>query len=209
MARPSFRSASGSHVGAACTPGGACLPTTPNAQKAIRAGGQRSGRRAPRHPKKSDLWQHWRTRSRTTRADPGDPLHRAGRCVPLSYRERAEPQGDHAMKHAVMLAIGLACIGLPGSIAGIRLGDCHAETYAGEARYGKARHYRRPLEVTIYPRRRRVGGYSFGPSDVVNTYHRNPPPYADVRQTPGGPFDSGFFFDSAIGPHGGNSPYQH
>jgi len=30
-----------------------------------------------------------------------------------------------------------------------------------------------------------------------------------VRQTPGGPFDSGFFFDSAIGPHGGNSPYQH
>lgn len=28
------------------------------------------------------------------------------------------------------------------------------------------------------------------------------------RQTPGGPFDSGFFFDSGIGPNGGNSPYM-
>ncbi|MDH4983920.1 hypothetical protein [Hyphomicrobium sp. D-2] len=28
------------------------------------------------------------------------------------------------------------------------------------------------------------------------------------KQTPGGPFDSGFFFDSGIGPNGGNSPYM-
>ena len=27
-------------------------------------------------------------------------------------------------------------------------------------------------------------------------------------QTPGGPFDSGFFFDSGIRPNGGNSPYM-
>jgi len=32
-------------------------------------------------------------------------------------------------------------------------------------------------------------------------------PYIN-RQTPGGPFDSGFFFDSGIGPNGGNSPYM-
>jgi hypothetical protein len=29
------------------------------------------------------------------------------------------------------------------------------------------------------------------------------------RQTPGGPFDHGFFFDSAMGMRGGNAPYMH
>ena len=28
------------------------------------------------------------------------------------------------------------------------------------------------------------------------------------KQSQGGPFDSGFFFDSGIGPNGGNSPYM-
>ncbi|CAN1724357.1 conserved exported protein of unknown function [Hyphomicrobium sp. 1Nfss2.1] len=28
------------------------------------------------------------------------------------------------------------------------------------------------------------------------------------KQSPGGPFDSGFFFDSGIGPNGGDSPYM-
>lgn len=32
-------------------------------------------------------------------------------------------------------------------------------------------------------------------------------PYLN-RQSPGGPFDSGFFFDSGIGPNGGDSPYM-
>lgn len=63
--------------------------------------------------------------------------------------------------------------------------------------------------------RRRVGGYSYSASDVINTtggktwlggfnVFGDSPRYS---QSPGGPFDSGFFFDSAIGPHGGNSPY--
>src|SRR5262245_15943502 len=79
---------------------------------------------------------------------------------------------------------------------------------AASAGSARARYYRRrrPLEVTIYGRRRR-GGYSFGVPEVIGTYGRAPPPYADVRQTPSGPFDSGFFFDSGIAPHGGNSPY--
>jgi len=51
--------------------------------------------------------------------------------------------------------------------------------------------------------------YSYGRADVVSTYGESPPPWLDVRQTPGGPFDSGFFFDSGMGLHGGNSPYQH
>jgi hypothetical protein len=90
-----------------------------------------------------------------------------------------------------------------------------AERRAGVATYApsevaKARYYRkrRPLEVTIYGRRR-IGGYSFKGTDVVSTYGQSPPPWLDVRQTPGGPFDSGFFFDSGMGLHGGNSPYQH
>jgi hypothetical protein len=28
------------------------------------------------------------------------------------------------------------------------------------------------------------------------------------KQTPGGPFDSGFFFDSGLAPNGGDSPYM-
>jgi hypothetical protein len=63
---------------------------------------------------------------------------------------------------------------------------------------------------------RRGGYYSYNDSDVINVYggsrtqfgsinsYRDP--YAD-RQTTAGPFDHGFFFDSGIGPHGGDTPY--
>ena len=116
------------------------------------------------------------------------------------------------MKRSCILAIGGALALL------VSTGDTHAAQrhmsvinradYAGVA---KVRYYRKrgPLEVNIYTRRRRVGGYSYRTTDVVSTHGRSPPPYMDVRQSPGGPFDSGFFFDSGIGPHGGNSPYFH
>ena len=75
----------------------------------------------------------------------------------------------------------------------------------------KACAYRRkrpPLEIDIYAQRRRPGGYSYRVPDITSTYNgRNPPPYAHVRQTPSGPFDSGFFFDSGIGPRAGDAPY--
>jgi hypothetical protein len=82
-----------------------------------------------------------------------------------------------------------------------------AVTSADGSRPTATRYYRkrRPMQVNIYARRR--GGYSYSAADVVNTYRASPPPYADVRQTPSGPFDSGFFFDSGIGPRGGNAPY--
>jgi hypothetical protein len=113
------------------------------------------------------------------------------------------------MKHTSKLLLGLAIAALIGWLGGIRPGDCRAQTYAAEPGHAKARYYRhRPLEVTIHPRRR-VGGYSYSAGSVVNTYNRQrPPPYVDVRQTPGGPFDSGFFFDSAMPPLGGQSPYM-
>jgi hypothetical protein len=81
--------------------------------------------------------------------------------------------------------------------------------------YVKSR-YRKRTRVYGYMARR--GGYSYTPSDVINTYGltRNlygstnsfRDPFVD-RQTPSGPFDHGFFFDSAIGPRGGDSPYLH
>ena len=55
---------------------------------------------------------------------------------------------------------------------------------------------------------RGLGGYSYTPSDVAASgIATEPAPYQGVRQSQGGPFDSGFFFDSGIGPHGGNAPY--
>src|SRR5712691_5154253 len=79
-----------------------------------------------------------------------------------------------------------------------------------------ARYYRKRA---VHPRHfaaRRVGFYSYSYRDVINTYgmsrslygslntYRDP--YVD-RQTPAGPFDHGFFFDSGILPRGGDSPY--
>jgi hypothetical protein len=79
--------------------------------------------------------------------------------------------------------------------------------------YGRYRY--RGAQVRGY--RRRAGGYSYVPSDTINTYgdsrslfgstnsYRDP---AVDRQTLGGPFDHGWFFDSGIGRNGGNSPYM-
>ena len=50
------------------------------------------------------------------------------------------------------------------------------------------------------------GGYSYGRSDVVVPFGHSRAPWAEVRQSPGGPFDSGFFFDSDITPLN-NAPY--
>lgn len=50
------------------------------------------------------------------------------------------------------------------------------------------------------------GGYSYGRSDVAIPFGHSRAPYAVVNQSPGGPFDSGFFFDSDITPLN-NAPY--
>jgi hypothetical protein len=104
------------------------------------------------------------------------------------------------MRCTLLLAIGI--VALCACDGAARAAD------DGEAQ-AKYRHRHRPLEVTIYGARRRIGGYSYGASSTVNTYGSSPPPYANVRQSPGGPFDSGFFFDSGNSPRGGDSPYLH
>ena len=63
----------------------------------------------------------------------------------------------------------------------------------------------------------RRGGYSYSYTDSINTYgdgrsiYGGASAYRDPmldRQTNAGPFDHGFFFDSGIGPRGGDSPYM-
>jgi hypothetical protein len=70
--------------------------------------------------------------------------------------------------------------------------------------------YQSGPQVKGYAIRRR-GGYSYGYADSISTnaerlayrFHILNP------QSPAGPFDSGFFFDSAMGYRGGQAPYMH
>ena len=48
--------------------------------------------------------------------------------------------------------------------------------------------------------------YSYSKSDVIGSDSRRFYDPSIARQ--GGPFDNGFFYDSAIGLHGGDSPYM-
>jgi hypothetical protein len=63
----------------------------------------------------------------------------------------------------------------------------------------------------------RRGGYSYYAEDSINTYGDSRSKYGSAssyrdpsldKQTDAGPFDHGFFFDSAIGRHGGDAPYM-
>jgi hypothetical protein len=134
-------------------------------------------------------------------------------CVSLGGEAKPEASMKNStMKHKTIVTIAVGVITLLACSAATHAVErpANAATFANGSGYVEARYVRkrRPMQVEIYSTRRRRG-YSYQASDVVNTYGRSPPPYAEVRQTPGGPFDSGFFFDSGIGPHGGNSIYQH
>lgn len=86
----------------------------------------------------------------------------------------------------------------------------HGHAHAGKTRY----HRKRGVRVRGFVAR--GGYYSYTDADVVNVYggsrvlfgsansYRDP--FID-RQTIAGPFDHGFFFDSGLGPHGGDAPY--
>jgi hypothetical protein len=78
--------------------------------------------------------------------------------------------------------------------------------HAVHAQDGKRSAKKKPLRVVV-TRGRRIGGYSYGKSEVMNAKEArrfvHPP-----RQSPGGPFDSGFFFEQPSGPFGGYTPYM-
>ncbi len=78
----------------------------------------------------------------------------------------------------------------------------------------KSPYYHRAPQVRGFLARR--GGYSYSYTDTINTYGLSRSNFSGVnvyrdttvdRQTNAGPFDHGFFFDSGMGPRGGNSPY--
>ena len=82
---------------------------------------------------------------------------------------------------------------------------------AGSRHHG----YRNGPQVKGFVQRR--GGYSYNYADSVNTYGDSRSIYGGAsvyrdpmldRQTNAGPFDHGFFFDSGMGGHGGDSPYM-
>ncbi len=126
-------------------------------------------------------------------------------------------------KALLILAVGaIALIGLgSGSEAGQRAkrkAAAAATVETGEHPKSAYYHRRKGSRVYGYLGRRRVGGYSYGKEDVMNTYGLTRGLYGSVnsyrdpfvdRQTTAGPFDHGFFFDSGNGPRGGDSPYLH
>ena len=117
------------------------------------------------------------------------------------------------------LALALGALALMGFAAAAEAAERRAKPVAGvDAAYQptKARYSnRRAVRTRGY---RRIGFYAYSYRDVINTYGMSRARYGSInsyrdpfvdRQTSSGPFDNGFFFDSAIGLHGGDSPYQH
>jgi hypothetical protein len=110
------------------------------------------------------------------------------------------------MHHKTVLVVGLGVLALLGC-AGASQADGRrmTSTSAPAAGEKKTIHYRkRATRVRGYFAMR--GGYAYGRSDLTGTYGSSRAPYAWVDQSPGGPFDSGFFFDSGITPLN-NAPY--
>jgi|RhiMethySRZTD1v2_1073278.scaffolds.fasta_scaffold207873_2 hypothetical protein len=118
---------------------------------------------------------------------------------------------------SLLVALGaLALVALCGSEAAQAGGERKRTVAQADAGYAPARYYRKRTRVYGYVARR--GGYSYRPEDVMNTYGLTRSLYGSMnsyrdpsldRQSPAGPFDHGFFFDSGIGPRGGQSPYLH
>jgi hypothetical protein len=121
-------------------------------------------------------------------------------------------------KYSLMAALaGLALLTVSGNAS--QAGDWKAGMAVKQDAAGYEKiDYRKKSKTRVYGYSARRGGYSYSPEDVVNTYGltRNKygstnsfrDPWSD-RQTIGGPFDHGFFFDSANSPRGGDSPYLH
>ena len=109
----------------------------------------------------------------------------------------------------------LAALGLAAAANAGPRGASQGMVVADATQPAKSSSHRRAVRVRGYVARR--GGYSYFPEDTINTYGDSRTKYGGAnsyrdpmldRQTIGGPFDHGFFFDSAMGPRGGNSPYM-
>ena len=111
----------------------------------------------------------------------------------------------------LVLAMLLAPTAMPISAEAGWSGSKSKYAKSRRSKYSK----RRRGQVRGYVARR--GGYSYSANDVTNTEGSSRSRYGSVnsyrdpfvdRQTIAGPFDHGWFFDSAIAPRGGDSPYM-
>ncbi len=113
---------------------------------------------------------------------------------------------------AALVAATALILAAPSADAGGRRG---VSKYSEGAEHVSSRSYRSGPRVKGYVARR--GGYSYSVPDTINTYGDSRSKFGGAssyrdpmldRQTNAGPFDHGFFFDSGIGPRGGDSPYM-
>jgi hypothetical protein len=126
------------------------------------------------------------------------------------------------VRYKGILAVCGACalLTLSGSpvVVGERLASvalAHgSKAWPAKSRYSRYRAARRGVRVRGFLVR--GGYYSYVDPDVINTYggtgtrYKSTSTFRDPRaevQSRGGPFDSGFFFDSGVGPRWNDSPY--
>ena len=124
------------------------------------------------------------------------------------------------MSKGLVLALGALAAATYASdgFAAERLAKAPTVQSIGVVEQTSARLYRPRAAHVQRLAERRLGFYSYSYRDVINTYGMSRTLYGSTntyrapfmdRQTPSGPFDHGFFFDSGMGLHGGDSPYQH
>ena len=116
-------------------------------------------------------------------------------------------------------ALGLGACALIGfSTAGVAQSPGERTARAITTSDHSARPRARKGGPRVYGYRAYRGGYSYSYSDVTNTYGLSRSLFGGTntwrdqmtdRQTPSGPFDHDFFFDSGVAPRGGNAPYLH
>ncbi|MEO1206990.1 MAG: hypothetical protein AAFV45_11720 [Pseudomonadota bacterium] len=109
----------------------------------------------------------------------------------------------------------LSVIGL--ALSGVATAQAGERGYSqGSGAHPSSSYYRGGPQVRGYVQRR--GGYSYKKGDTINTYGDSRTKYGSTNsyrdldsdnQTIAGPFDHGFFFDSGVSQHGGDSPYMH
>jgi hypothetical protein len=127
-----------------------------------------------------------------------------------------EPCRGIPMKRALLLGAMLAVAFVSAPVTqDASAGDYKSRRYSDDAaKHPRSSYYRTP-QVRGYTARR--GGYSYTYADTIDTYGNPRTQYGGSnlyrdpmldKQTNAGPFDHGFFFDSAITPRGGDSPYM-
>ena len=120
------------------------------------------------------------------------------------------------MTFKAVLAVTIGAVAFWACPAATQAGERQSTTVAreGAVELTKSR-YKRKHAARVYGYSSR-GGYSYDYYDVINTYGQSRALYGSTnsyrdpfsdRQTPSGPFDHGFFFDSGLGPPFNDSPY--